>query len=100
MKPQHSQTAAPPKATATRATARAAKPAKAVAAGNRSGAGSRRQARTDGEDFFARVRTLAYSYYEARGGIEGHETEDWLRAEAEVRREIVDTDEATGAASH
>jgi hypothetical protein len=36
----------------------------------------------------ARIRLLAYSYYEARDGDEGSAIEDWLRAEAEVAQEI------------
>ena len=38
----------------------------------------------DGRDEF--IRQAAYSYYEARGCIDGHELEDWLRAEAEFER--------------
>ena len=30
------------------------------------------------------IRRRAYELYEERGGQEGHELEDWLRAEAEV----------------
>jgi hypothetical protein len=36
----------------------------------------------------ARIRLLAYSYYQARDGAEGSAIEDWLRAEAEVAQEI------------
>lgn len=32
----------------------------------------------------ARVRQRAYELYLARGREEGHEAEDWIRAEAEV----------------
>jgi hypothetical protein len=38
----------------------------------------------DGRDEF--IRQAAYSYYEARGCIDGHELDDWLRAEAEFER--------------
>jgi hypothetical protein len=31
-----------------------------------------------------RVRELAYSYYEQRGRWDGHDVDDWLRAEAAV----------------
>ncbi|MDP1534597.1 MAG: DUF2934 domain-containing protein [Rubrivivax sp.] len=30
------------------------------------------------------VRLTAYAYYEARGCIDGHDIDDWLRAEAHV----------------
>jgi len=30
------------------------------------------------------IRCRAYQIYEERGKIEGHELEDWLRAEAEI----------------
>ena len=30
------------------------------------------------------IRRRAYELYEARGREEGHETEDWLRAEEEI----------------
>jgi hypothetical protein len=33
------------------------------------------------------VRELAYSLYEARGRIDGHDVEDWLEAEAIIRQE-------------
>lgn len=31
------------------------------------------------------VRKRAYELFEARGGVEGHELDDWLRAEEEIR---------------
>jgi len=31
-----------------------------------------------------RIRVRAYELYEARGGEDGHDTEDWLSAEAEI----------------
>ncbi len=31
------------------------------------------------------VRVKAYELYEKRGRIDGHDVEDWLRAEAEIR---------------
>jgi DUF2934 family protein len=31
------------------------------------------------------IRKRAYELFEARGGTEGHELEDWLRAEEEIR---------------
>ncbi len=30
------------------------------------------------------IRLRAYELYEARGGEDGHEVEDWLRAEEEI----------------
>jgi len=33
------------------------------------------------------VRALAYQIYQARGGEPGHELEDWLQAERELRGE-------------
>ncbi len=30
------------------------------------------------------IRCRAYKLYEERGGEDGHEVEDWLRAEAEI----------------
>lgn len=31
-----------------------------------------------------RIRVRAYELYEARGGEDGHDMEDWLSAEAEI----------------
>lgn len=31
------------------------------------------------------IRRRAYELFEARGGEEGHELEDWLRAEEEIK---------------
>ncbi len=31
------------------------------------------------------IRRRAYELFEARGGEDGHEVEDWLRAEQEIR---------------
>jgi hypothetical protein len=38
-------------------------------------------------DLEERIRRRAYDLYERRGGEAGHETEDWLQAEAELARE-------------
>lgn len=35
------------------------------------------------------IRKRAYQLYEQRGHIDGHELEDWLQAEAEVREMAV-----------
>ena len=34
------------------------------------------------------IRVRAYELYEERGREDGHETEDWLRAEAEITSRI------------
>jgi uncharacterized protein HemX len=34
------------------------------------------------------IRNRAYQLYEERGREDGHEVEDWLRAEAEVSRMV------------
>ena len=36
------------------------------------------------QELEARVRQRAYELYLERGRVEGHEAEDWIRAEAEV----------------
>jgi len=35
-------------------------------------------------DFTNRIRTRAYQLYEERGYEDGHDREDWLRAEGEI----------------
>ncbi len=40
--------------------------------------------KTGAEAVAERIRCRAYELYEERGYEEGHEIEDWLRAEAEV----------------
>lgn len=37
------------------------------------------------------VRIAAYSFYERRGYVGGHELEDWLQAEIEVDRQLTAT---------
>lgn len=39
---------------------------------------------TVGDKVEEQIRTRAYELYEARGGEEGHDLEDWLEAEAEI----------------
>lgn len=34
------------------------------------------------------IRIAAYSFYERRGFVAGHELEDWLQAEMEVERQL------------
>jgi len=44
------------------------------------------------------IRLAAYSFYERRGFVSGHELEDWLQAEMEVDRQVAaepKPDEAT-----
>ena len=36
------------------------------------------------EDLESQVRQRAHELYEARGRLDGHEVEDWLRAEEEI----------------
>ena len=31
------------------------------------------------------IRKRAYELFEARGGVEGHDLDDWLRAQEEIR---------------
>ena len=33
------------------------------------------------------IRRCAYQFYEQRGYVDGHDVEDWLVAEQEIRRE-------------
>ena len=40
----------------------------------------------DPETREALIRLAAYSFYERRGFIDGHELEDWLQAEMEIDR--------------
>lgn len=32
------------------------------------------------------IRARAYEFYQQRGGEDGHDAEDWLRAEEEIRQ--------------
>jgi hypothetical protein len=40
----------------------------------------------------AMIQVAAYSFYERRGMIAGHELEDWLQAEMEVDRQLSNAD--------
>ena len=40
----------------------------------------------EGQDLAEQIRHRAYELYEQRGREDGHEVEDWLRAEEEVTR--------------
>jgi Protein of unknown function (DUF2934) len=46
------------------------------------------------------IRQTAYSYYEARGSIDGHDLEDWLKAEAQVSLAFAGDSEPGQAPSH
>jgi hypothetical protein len=39
---------------------------------------------SDPQDLEHQIRVRAYELYEARSGEDGHEVEDWLRAEEEI----------------
>lgn len=52
-------------------------------ANKRNGSG-RSEAAASGDGREQIVRQTAYSYYEARGRVDGHELEDWLKAEAQI----------------
>jgi hypothetical protein len=49
----------------------------------------------DAEKREALIRIAAYSFYERRGCVDGHELEDWLRAEMEVTRQALAGKEPT-----
>jgi Protein of unknown function (DUF2934) len=42
-------------------------------------------ATTEPQELEHQIRQRAYELYEARGGEDGHELEDWSRAEEEIR---------------
>ena len=41
-----------------------------------------------GPEFYARVARQAYEFFEGRGADHGHDIEDWLEAERQVKEEI------------
>jgi Protein of unknown function (DUF2934) len=43
------------------------------------------------QEFEYQIRRRAYELYEERGREDGHELEDWLRAEEEIREKKVRT---------
>ena len=43
---------------------------------------------SDGEKREAMIRIAAYTFYERRGFVSGHELEDWLQAEMEIDRQM------------
>jgi hypothetical protein len=76
MKPHHTAATTRTKARPAKAKAAASTPA---AAENTTAAPA-----SPGREEF--IREAAYYHFEARGGVGGHELEDWLRAEAEFER--------------
>ena len=44
----------------------------------------RTEAEADAEAIAEQIRCRAYELYEERGREDGHDVEDWLRAEAEI----------------
>jgi hypothetical protein len=44
--------------------------------------------RFSGPEFYARVARRAYEFFERRGADHGHDVEDWLEAEREVKEEM------------
>ncbi len=47
--------------------------------------------RGEPQDIEEEIRRRAYQLYELRGREDGHDLDDWLRAEDEVRRQIART---------
>ena len=41
-----------------------------------------------GPEFYARVARKAYEFFEGRGADHGHDVEDWVEAERQVKKEI------------
>jgi hypothetical protein len=74
---QQSGNPATPRAAARKPAPSAAAQAKPATAPDDQGDGTTRK---------EAIRLAAYGFYEARGRVDGHELEDWLRAEAEVSR--------------
>lgn len=46
------------------------------------------------------IRELAYGYFVERGCVEGHDLDDWLRAEAQVQQRNGGAEPAGGPAAH
>ena len=51
-------------------------------------AAERKPAVSEAEKREVMIRLAAYSFYERRGLVAGHELEDWLQAEMEVDRQL------------
>lgn len=46
------------------------------------------------DDLYARVASLAYSFYEQRGCEHGHDVEDWVQAEKTIREDAQNRENA------
>lgn len=46
------------------------------------------------------VRRTAYAYYEERGCIDGHDLEDWLKAEAQIARKFAAPPQSGASPGH
>lgn len=47
--------------------------------------GASRPSGTDSSDgVYARIALLAYQFYEQRGRVDGHDMDDWIRAEQTI----------------
>ena len=51
----------------------------------------------DAEKREAMIRIAAYTFYERRGFVSGHELEDWLQAEMEIDRQLAAAPKPTEA---
>ncbi len=51
----------------------------------------------DAEKRETMIRIAAYTFYERRGFVAGRELEDWLQAELEIDRQLVDAPQPTEA---
>jgi len=48
----------------------------------------------------ARIRRAAYALYEARGGVHGHDVDDWLAAEAALAAEASGAESKASRRAH
>ena len=62
--------------------------AKKAAAPTRPSSAAKPAPAVQGEDRDAAIRRMAYALYVERGCVDGHEVEDWLRAEVLVAQEF------------
>ena len=79
--------------------------ARAQKAGNSGTAAARGTSRGDGSagapvPVEQEIRELAYGYFVERGCVEGHDLDDWLRAEAQVQQRNGGATPAGGSAAH
>ncbi len=85
-----------PPETGTPHAVQAKHPVRAKPAATKATAGSRVDS---GEDRESLVRETAYTFYEARGRLDGHDLEDWLRAEGQVARAFGESVESVESAA-